>query len=51
MAEGKKTERILAIFHLLMYCKEVSFKEVTDEIPVSKKTVYRDMCLLRQTGL
>jgi predicted DNA-binding transcriptional regulator YafY len=50
MREISKTERLLAVFHLLRYCKEVSFKEVTDEIPVSKKTVYRDMRLLRQIG-
>jgi predicted DNA-binding transcriptional regulator YafY len=40
----------LGIFHLFTYCSEVSFKEVTDQIPVSKKTVYRDIRLLRQIG-
>jgi predicted DNA-binding transcriptional regulator YafY len=48
--EISKTERLLPVFHLLICCKEVSFKEVTDQIPVSKKTVYRDMRLLRQIG-
>ena len=50
-AENRKTERILSIFHLLSYCDEVSFKEVFNYWGrVSKKTVYRDMCLLRQLG-
>ena len=52
MTQKKKTERILSIFHLLRYCNEVSFKEVTDYCgAVSRKTVYRDICLLRQLGL
>jgi predicted DNA-binding transcriptional regulator YafY len=50
MVKISKTERILAIFHLLTYCREITFKEVTDLIPVSKKTVYRDIRLLRRTG-
>ena len=50
MAENTKTERILVIFHLLSFCAEVSYKEVTDLIPVSKKTVDRDICLLREIG-
>ncbi|MDR0652614.1 MAG: helix-turn-helix domain-containing protein [Synergistaceae bacterium] len=45
-----KTERLLGVFHLFRYCREVSFKEVTDQIPVSKKTVYRDIRLLKQIG-
>jgi predicted DNA-binding transcriptional regulator YafY len=45
-----KTERLLGVFHLFRYCREVSFKEVTAQIPVSKKTVYRDIRLLRQIG-
>ena len=50
MAENMKTERILVIFHLLSLCTEVSYKEVTARIPVSKKTVARDICLLREIG-
>lgn len=45
-----KIERILAIFHLLTHCREVTYKEVTDLIPVSKKTVYRDIRILIQAG-
>lgn len=48
--EIRKTERLLAEWHLFRYCREVSFKEITDQLPVSKKTVYRDICLLRQIG-
>ena len=53
--EGKKiprTERILSVYHLFMHCKEVSYKEVTDQIPsVSSKTVARDIKLLRDAGV
>jgi predicted transcriptional regulator len=45
-----KIERILAIFHLLTHCREVTYKEVTDLISVSKKTVYRDIRILIQAG-
>ena len=50
MAKSRRTERILVIFHFLKRCKEVSYKEVNDEIPVSKKTVYRDIRFLRDAG-
>ena len=50
MAENRKTKRILGIFHLLNRRNEASFKEVTDIKSVSKKTVYRDICILRQIG-
>lgn len=46
-----KTSRILSIYHLFHYCEEVSYKEVTDLIPVSPKTIFRDICLLKQAGL
>ncbi|MDR1578750.1 MAG: DeoR family transcriptional regulator [Synergistaceae bacterium] len=45
-----KTERILAIFHLLTHCREVSYKEVIDLISVSKKTVCRDISVLIRAG-
>ena len=53
MAEKKinKTERILSIYHLLIYCEEVSFKEMTDLMPGSEKTFSRDIELLRNTGV
>jgi predicted DNA-binding transcriptional regulator YafY len=50
VADISKTERILAVWHLLRYCREVSFKEVTDQISVSAKTVYRDISLLKNIG-
>lgn len=46
-----KTLRILSLYHLFMHCEEVSYKEVTDLMPVSEKTVYRDICLLKQAGV
>lgn len=49
--ELTKTSRILSVFHLFRYCSEVSFKEITDLLPISKKTVYRDILLLKQAGV
>ena len=53
--EGKKiprVERILSVYHLFTHCQEVSYKEVTDQIPsVSSKTVARDIKLLRDAGV
>lgn len=46
-----RTSRILSIFHLFIYCQEVSYKEVSDLIPISKKTIERDIMLLQQAGL
>ena len=46
-----KTSRILSIYHLFRYCEEVSYKEITDLMPVSTKTIYRDICLLKRAGL
>lgn len=46
-----KTSRILSIYHLFRCCEKVSYKEITDLIPVHPKTVFRDICLLKQTGL
>jgi predicted DNA-binding transcriptional regulator YafY len=45
-----KTERLLGVFHLLKYCREVSFREITDQMRVSKKTACRDIALLRGIG-
>ncbi|MDD3570606.1 MAG: HTH domain-containing protein [Lachnospiraceae bacterium] len=49
--ELTKTSRILSIFHLFRYCSEVSFQEITELLPVSQKTVYRDILLLKQAGV
>lgn len=49
--ELKKLSRLLSLFHLFRYCKEVSFKEITDLLAVSNKTVYRDILLLKQAGV
>lgn len=46
-----KTSRILSIFHLFLHCQEVAYKEISDLMPVSQKTIYRDICLLRQAGI
>ena len=46
-----KTTRLLVVFHLFRHCEEVSFQEITGMLPVSKKTAYRDIRLLRQAGV
>lgn len=45
-----KTSRLLVVFHLFQHCREVSFKEITDMLPVSQKTVYRDIQTLKKAG-
>lgn len=46
-----KTSRLLVVFHLFRHCREVSFKEITDMLPVSQKTAYRDIQALKQAGV
>lgn len=46
-----KTSRLLVVFHLFQHCQEVSFKEITDMFPVSQKTSYRDIQLLKRAGV
>lgn len=46
------TSRILSVYHLFMYCTEVSVKEVMDQLPqMSAKTFYRDIKLLKSAGV
>ena len=46
-----KTMRILTTYCLFRDCSEVEFRAITDWIPVSKKTVQRDIRFLEQAGL
>lgn len=46
-----KTQRILSIYHLLIYCEEVSMQELTDQFHSCKKTFSRDIALLKKTGV
>jgi len=46
-----KTSRLLVVFHLFRHCQEVSFKEITDMLPVSEKTAYRDIQILKRAGV
>ena len=48
---GTKTSRRLVVFHLFRHCREVSFKEITDMLPISQKTAYRDIQALKQAGV
>ncbi len=46
------TSRILSVYHLFMNRKEVSVKEVVNQLPeMSAKTLYRDIKLLRSAGV
>lgn len=54
MAEKKisRTARILSIYHLFLYCDEVSIKEITDQMPeVNPATAKRDIALLNRAGV
>ena len=46
-----KTSRLLVVFHLFRHCQEVSFKEITDMQKKKKKTVYRDIQILKRAGV
>ena len=46
-----KTSRLLVVFHLFRHCQEVTFQEITDILPVSEKTVYRDIQILKRAGV
>ena len=46
-----KTSRLLVVFHLFQHCREVSFKEITDMLPISQKTAYRDIQTLKRAGV
>ena len=46
-----KTSRLLVVFHLFRHCQEVSFQEITDMLPISEKTVYRDIQILKRAGV
>ena len=46
-----KTERILAVYHLLIYCDEVSWQELSDNLPGCRKTFSRDIALLKKAGV
>ena len=53
--ERGRTKRILQLFHLFYYCKEVSIEEITrgcsKDKSVSLKTYSRDIQLLKDAGL
>ena len=46
-----KTLRILTVYCLFHGCEEVEYRAITDYIPVSKKTIQRDIHFLEQAGL
>lgn len=46
-----KTERILSIYHLLRFCREVSIQELENLLPGCRKTFSRDIALLKSAGV
>ncbi len=46
-----KTMRILVTYSLFSDCSEVEFQAILNHIPVSKRTVQRDIHFLEQAGL
>lgn len=49
--EMDKTKRILSIYHLLTYSKWVSVKEMVSLLSCSKRTISRDIALLKRAGV
>lgn len=50
--EIPRMARILSIYHLFLYCKEVSIKEITDQMPeVNPATAKRNIALLNCAGV
>ena len=44
--------RVLSVYHLFMFCEQVSVKEITDQMPeVKPETVRRDIKLLKDAGV
>ena len=46
-----KTSRLLSVYHLFQYCKEVSLREFSLGFGVGQRTAVRDIRLLRQAGV
>ncbi len=46
-----KTTRILCTYHLFLVCREISYRELWDQLGIPKKTASRDISLLVQAGV
>ena len=46
-----KTSRVLSVYHLFLYCKEVSLQEFSLSFGVGQRTAVRDIRLLRPAGV
>ena len=46
-----KTSRVLSVYHLFLYCKEVSLQEFSLSFGVGRRTTVRDIRLLRPAGV
>ena len=46
-----KTSRVLSVYHLFLYCEEVSLQEFSLSFGVGQRTAVRDIRLLRQAGV
>lgn len=46
-----KTDRILSVYHLFMHCQEVSYKEITNLMPIGVRTARRYILTLIRAGV
>lgn len=46
-----KLSRVLVVYHLLVNCRVISMKGLMEELPGSKKTLQRDIALIKKVGV
>ena len=51
ISDISKISRLLSVYHLFLYCKEVSLQEFFLSFGVGQRTAVRDIRLLRQAGV
>ena len=51
ISDISKISRLLSVYHLFLYCKEVSLQEFSLSFGVGQRTAVRDIRLLRQAGV
>ncbi|MBQ3077267.1 MAG: hypothetical protein IJC43_05370 [Clostridia bacterium] len=49
--ESERTKRLLSLYYLFYYCEEVELRELDSLLPVSRKTLQRDLQYLRRAAL
>ena len=51
ISDISKISRLLSVYHLFLYCEEVSLQEFSLSFGVGQRTAVRDIRLLRQAGV